>query len=151
MFGQPHRFEPALAPEHRKTYAIRQPKDTHWRAASCAEVECAHYLNGWRTLVDEATDLGQQQAHYIRYEQRRGYTECREAGLTVFDFEPGQPCFQADTHQVPLGKPALYVVRDGDWRGNPRGTRPYVHSRPDDWLDDFQNHQISIAERIQRG
>ena len=36
----------------------------------------------------------------------------------VFTFEAGQQCFTQ--HHVP-DRPQFFVVRDGDWRGNPTG------------------------------
>lgn len=152
MFGLPFRFDPALPASARKTYAIKAPKSTHTRPADCAEVECKAYLNGWQTTCDEATELGGWQANYIRKESGRGFTEERDArGVTVFTFKAGQRCFASDGHRVSIDRPALFVVRDGDWRGNPRGTRPYVHTSPDDWVDDFANHQQAIADRLQEG
>ena len=70
-------------------------------------------------------------------------------GLTEFTFEAGQTCFVE--HRVPLEREPLYVVRDGDWRGNPRGTAPRIHTRPDDWVDDFAEHQQRLADRFEQG
>jgi hypothetical protein len=145
------RIPPAMAPGEYKTYQILTPRGTHYRPGSCAEAECAAHLNGWRTVVDERTELGQAQGHYVRRESgRRFLEETGEDGLTVFTFEAGQRCF-AEAHQVPLGRPELYVVRDGDWRGNPRGTEPYRHAGPDNWVDDFATHQDRLSRIIERG
>lgn len=146
-----NRLAPALPVGAMKTYAIRSPRATHWRAATCAEVACPAYLNGWRTVVDEATELGQRQAHHVRKAAGRSYTEHRdEAGLTVFTFEAGQRCFAADGHQAPTGRPELYVVRGGDWRGNPRGD-VRKHVRAADWVEDFGEHQQQLADRLAQG
>ena len=145
------RILPNLPAADYKTYQILSPLSTHYRTGSCAEAQCGPYLNGWRTVVDEGTDLGRRQAHYVRLESGRGYSEARgEDGLTVFTFEAGQSCF-ATPHQIPLDRPEIYVVRDGDWRGNPRGTEPRVHSRPADWVDDFATHQDRLKTAIERG
>lgn len=133
-----------------KTYSINAPLATHWRDATCAEVECQAQTFGWRTVLDESTDLGQRQAHYIRKQSGRRFTEERQPDtLTAFTFEAGQECF--GTHRVSLERPELFVVRAGDWRGNPTGQKPYLHSGPESWLSDFGEHQERIAEEIERG
>ncbi|MFC5834655.1 hypothetical protein [Nonomuraea insulae] len=136
------RITPQLPVHAFQTYQVIAPPSTHWRTATCAEADCPAYLQGWKSLIDESTDLGQKQAHYIRREARRRYTERRdEAGLTVFEFEAGQRCFAP--HQVRLDRPEVYLVRAGDWRGNPNGQiRRY--DRSDQWVYDFSAHQERI-------
>jgi hypothetical protein len=132
-----------------KTYGMRTPLATHYRPAACVEVDCLAHLNGWRTLVDETTMLGQKQAHYIRSESGRRYIEERQpTGLTAFDFPEGQRCFTE--HRVTLDREAFFSVRPGDWRGG--ANRHEVRTlNADDWLDDFANHQQRLADRINRG
>lgn len=147
---QPNRITPNMSVEAYKTYRIASPLATHWRDATCAEADCQHHLNGWQSTIDESTQLGQRQAHYIRRESRRGFTEERlPTGLTRFTFAAGQTCF-AGPHQVPVGRPELYLVRDGDWRGNPTG-RQRTHSSPQDWIDDFGEHQDRLADQMKKG
>lgn len=140
-------LEPLLPANAKKTYSIMAPKATHFRKASCAEVECQGQEHGWVSLIDERTELGQRQAHYIRKQSGRRFREETENGLTSFTFEPGQTCFTP--HEVPLGKPELYVVRDGDLSVNLGNIRQ--HTRPEDWVDDFATHQQKIADAIQEG
>ena len=88
------RIPPALPPGAFRTYQIAAPLRTHWRPATCAEYECDAYLHGWTSLIDERTELGQAQAHYIRREAGRRFTEERRPdGLTEFSFEAGQQGF----------------------------------------------------------
>ncbi len=146
-----NRIEPALPVTAYRTFAIAAPRATHFRPGSCAEAQCPEYLAGWRSVFDEGTELGRRQAHYVRLESGRGYSEARdERGLTVFTFEAGQSCFRSP-HQIPLDRPQLFVVRDGDWRGNPTGTEPYHHARPEDWVDDFQTNQDRLRRAIEKG
>jgi hypothetical protein len=160
-----NRIQPVGPAEAYKTYQVASPLSTHFRPAACAEVDCEQCREGWRTVIDERTDLGMRQAAYIRSECRsvslelagghhavngpRRYIEAREGPMTVFTFPPGQECFA--THQVPLERPELYVVREGDWRGNPRGAAPRQHARAADWLEDFAEHQDQLATAHQRG
>lgn len=150
MRQQLNRLAPRLPAGRMKTYSITSPLPTHWRKATCAEVDCPAYASGWKSLIDESTELGQKQAHYIRKQSGRGFTEQREGALTAFVFEAGQPCFGADAHKLPTGRPELFKVRGGDWRGNPRG-ESRTHTRAADWVDDFANHQQALADRLARG
>lgn len=144
-----NRFDPAMPAEAYKTYQITAPRGSHFKPASCADANCEAFLFGWKTVVDESTDIGQRQAHYIRQESRRGFTESRDGALTVFTFEAGQTCFAE--HQVRLDRPSLYIVRDGDWRGSPSSAQPRYHARPEDWVDDFGEHQQNLAEQLEKG
>lgn len=145
-----NRVAPALPAHARKTYSILAPIETHFRPASCADAGCVAHANGWRTVVDEAIDLGQKQAHYIRTLSGRAFNEERTPeGLTAFTFAAGQKCFKA--HAMSLEREPIYVVRDGDHRGNPRGTDPTVYKRPESWVDDFGSHQQRLADRFNQG
>jgi len=144
------RLQPKLPVDAMKTYQVSAPLATHFRIATCEEVDCKHHREGWKSVIDESSTLGQMQAYHIRNRSGRRYTEDRNRapGMTVFVFEPGQKCFSQ--HHVPLERPALYVVRDGDWRGNPTGSLR-KHTKSEDWVDDFQNHQDKLATELQKG
>lgn len=110
---------------------------------------CPAQANGWRTIVDERAELGQQQAHYIRAMAGRAFTTARDAaGLTTFTFEAGQACFQP--HRVRLDRPEHYLVRGGDYRGNP-ARQVRRHDNAADWAQDFAEHQARLADRLRRG
>lgn len=146
---QPFRIDPQLPVEAVKTYSVSAPIATHYRPASCAEVECPNMQHGWRTKIDPSTDLGAAQIRYIEQESGRRYTvEPDPDGLLVYTFAAGQKCFAQ--HQISLEREPLYVVRGGDWRGNPRGEQTR-HTNADDWVDDFANHQQTLADRLERG
>ena len=138
---------PLLRPQDKKTYSILSPKATHWRKASCEEVECEGLQHGWMMLIDERTELGQKQAYYIRKLSGRKFTEETCEGLTSFTFEAGQTCFTE--HEVPLDRPELYVVRRGDLEHD-LGEKK-VHANGENWADDFATHQQQIADAIEKG
>jgi hypothetical protein len=154
------RAQPLAGAHAYKTYSVSAPLATHWRVATCGEVGCPREEFGWTTVVLEADDLGQAQAHYIRTSSGRKFTESRrEDGMTVFEFPPGQRCFSTlvrdgrvvSGHPKRIERPELFIVRDGDWRGNPRGTSPLVHSGPESWVDDFATHQQTLADAANEG
>ncbi|MEV0618541.1 hypothetical protein AB0I81_34800 [Nonomuraea sp. NPDC050404] len=143
------RITPALPTHAYQTYQVVAPPSTHWRPATCAEADCPAYHQGWKSVIDETSDLGQRQAHYIRRESGRRFAETRnEAGLTVFEFEVGQRCFAP--HQVRLDRPEVYLVRAGDFRGNPTG-QVRRHANAADWTEDFAEHQGRLADVIEKG
>lgn len=147
---EPYRLASRLPAQAYKTYQVIAPISTHFRPATCSEVECRAHTQGWRTVIDEGTGMGQRQAHYIRKDSGRKFTEERTGlTMTTFVFEADQRCFT--THQVRLGLPEHYLVRDGDHRGNPLGTKPRRHTGPEEWLEDFSDHQDRITQAIEKG
>ena len=133
-----------LAPGAYKTYSITQQPDVLVRAA-CEQVGCAAWQFGWESHIDESTQLGQQQAAYIRQRSGRTFREQRtEAGVTVFRFESGQRCFAE--HRT---RPELYAVRGGDHREVTGPTRQ--HARAADWVEDFGEHQLRLVDDQQKG
>jgi hypothetical protein len=150
MGQEPFRLMPAMRPSDYKTYKILAPRRTHFGPASCEDVECPAYAKGWSTLIDESTELGKKQAHYIRKMSGRGFTESRtSAGLTDFVFRPGQPCFRQHVYRNEL--PAIFKVEGGDFRGNPLGVPSVTHTKPDFWVEDFAEHQENVKSTLERG
>lgn len=143
MFGLT-RIQPVGPVTAYKTYKVGAPP-SHYRPATCAEVDCLDYLNGW-TMIVELNDG--QVLHAVRT-SGRPYRETIGPVSVTFDFEPGYACRTPSQHRV-LVRPEIYVVRDGDWRGNPSGRRR-VHTRPDYWVEDFGEHQSKLIEIAQRG
>jgi hypothetical protein len=140
-----NRIDPAMPVGAYQTYSITAPRDAAVVAA-CEQVACPAWLNGWDSVIDERTELGQQQAAYIRGQSRRTFREMKtDAGLTVFRFEAHQRCFEE--HRT---RPEIYLVRDGDHRGNPTG-RTRQHTRPADWVEDMTENQGRIVDLQQKG
>lgn len=144
------RIPPNMRPEDYVTYRIAAPTRTHFGPATCEDVDCKAMANGWSSLIDESTQLGQRQAFYIRKHSGRSFTESRTpAGLTEFIFRPGQDCFAQHVYRNEL--PALFVRQGGDFRGNPLGTKPVTHTRPEFWVEDFSEHQDKVKTILERG
>ena len=142
------RIQPLMGAAAYKTYSVVSPLSTHFRPATCAEVGCPHYVNGWRVRVEALTpDL----LHAARTSGRKYVEQPVAEGETWLVFEAGQDCFKANQHRTRMDRQPLYVVRDGDWRGNPRGTKARLHQRPDNWVEDFAEHQQKLADEIEKG
>lgn len=147
---RPYRLDPFLDPRAYQTYQILAPVQTHYRPASCQEVDCEHWRNGWVTRIDVSTDLGARQANYIRLQSGRHFTvtQAADASKVTFRFPGGQRCFTA--HRVPLERPAHFLRLGGDWRGNPTGER-VKHSSAEAWRDDMGEHLEKIRDQRERG
>lgn len=140
-----------------KTYSIVQPMETHFRVATCQEVNCSNFVNGFKVHVEKLMSMyGPEQGSGILHMMRtsgKKFTEMAiSPGQTWVEFEAGQSCFDGDQgrHRLNLSRPPLFVVRGGDWRGNPRGEQR-THTSGADWADDMQNHRDKLLGAVERG
>lgn len=138
-----------MAAGHYKTFEIASPVNTHFKRISCSQADCQRRLKGWDTILDVSDPKHASVANWIRLQSGKRFMVKQVGTVVTFSFPPGQDCFEP--HQKSLERPELFVVREGDWRGNPRQVDPYVHKRPEDWVDQFANHQQSIADAVQQG
>lgn len=130
-------------PEQYKTYQILAPVQTHFRPASCEEVGCRGYVNGWVTRVLPGTP---EYAQVIGLKGRYRFTGPvgQKDGTAVFTFEAGQPCFRRTQHRLPLEREPIYRVTSA-------GRTLIEHRDANGWVDDFATHQQTIADAIGRG
>lgn len=141
-----NRIMPQGRVEDYQTFEITTPRDGGVLTA-CKDAGCRYYREGWKSIVDERTQVGRAQAHYFRHQS--GRTIVREQktgdGRTVFVFAAHQRCFQE--HYT---RPEIYVVSHGDWRGNPSG-QVKQHANAADWVEHFAENQIKLAEQARQG
>ena len=113
-------------------WKISRPRDTHWRAASCAEIGCSKYLLGWETVLpaDDVSNLA-----YIRRSGLR-FREESDGAVVRFIFEPGQECFhgQANKHRTQLERDPIFK-------------RDNTELEPIQFLDDMNDHLYRIGGR----
>lgn len=132
------------------TWAIAAPPATHWRPATCAEVDCAAHRDGWSTTVDAGTLAGVEAVDWIRHQSGRRFRAERLPGSLVrFTFEAGQKCFGWRKHMAPVGRPEVFLRIPGH-HSRYTGDR-FVHTRPEHWRDEFGEHQLKLADAIKRG
>lgn len=145
-----NRPTPKLPADMMQRYEILAPKNTHWRRATCEEVACEAAERGWRMVLDLTTDLGQRQARYIKHHSGRHYEVLDQSnGLVTLIFRGGQECFSE--HKVRTDRPEVYRVRPGDFRGDPRGRPARVHTKPEHWIEDFQENTARLTQLAERG
>jgi hypothetical protein len=80
--------------------------------ATCAEVGCKAWANGWQTVVPDGSDL----ADFVRHDRERRYVkeERTPDGMVRFTFPPGQKCYRYFQHRRRLEKGATFTrVADG--------------------------------------
>lgn len=152
-----NRATPTLPVHAMKTYGVKAPLSTHWRPAGCKESDCANYRHGWRIHIELIVERRQQGKGELLLEQiklsgKRFRVVQEGPGKTYWEFEAGQSCFDGDLmrHRVRVGKPELFVVRGGDWRGNPRGEQR-VHNNIENWIDDMSEHRDKLLTRLAQG
>ena len=108
-----------------------RPRETHWREASCREVECGQYLNGWQTVLpaNDTANIG-----YIK-RSGMGFKEEVEGQLVRFIFGPGQECFKgrAGGHRIPIERDPI-LLRDSQVM------------EPMEWLDRMNDDLYRIRE-----
>lgn len=142
-----NRIAPIGQVQEYRTFQILAPASTHRRKATCAEVDCSHYLNGWRVRID---GLPPRMLHAAKTSGRK-YTEFHVAeGEDWLVFEAGQDCFKASQHTLPLDRQEIFIARDGDFRGNPTGN-VRKHTRPEFWIEEMQENQGRLADLHQQG
>ena len=140
---------PALGARYFQTFTAARPKQTHWRKATCEEIECEQYLNGWWTIVPVGSD--QERAVFEACSGADGFRrhaierpdEADGPGLRAFWFPAGNPCFLASQHQVPLERPEIFYVRDGDLRRSLGRVRRF--DRADQWQEEWNDRMDKLT------
>ena len=115
-----------------QTFRASAPPSTHFRAATCAEVDCTHYLGGWQTIL---ADNDKDNAAWIRNYSGLQFTESRSDGTVTFTFAPGQPCFRRNEHRTSLDRPSIFTVNNG---------QGFSRREPEQWVDEMgeQLHKL---------
>lgn len=148
-----HRIMPKLPVDKMRTYRVAKPRSTHTRPATCQEVDCPQWMNGWLTILPvdhvmvpalrraamQAVDLGDGR-------RRKCVVDQEDAATITFRFEAGQVCLKASEHRVSLQRPEIYLVRGGDWRANLGLVRR--HTRPEHWVEDMQETLADVERRL---
>lgn len=137
-------FDPQLYAK----FSVSQPGTTHFRTATCAEVECDAHRFGWVTAVPDGAVADQVRA--IARQTGRFCTEHRVAEDQVeFTFPAGQEGFKGGEHdhKVSLDRPAFFRRRQIDGGS----VRSIKYPSAEDWRDDFGENQEKLADEQKRG
>jgi hypothetical protein len=149
-----NRLVPDAGPEQFVTHKVSAPIHSHWRPATCEEFECDDFVYGFVFTCDTSTELGQSQYYYLTHDRSRRYSMQRVGPQMVkFVYGPGFRGFgnAHASHRVPIGRPPLYLVAEGDFRGNPRGVPTRVHRNVEDFVDHSWSHFDKLKTIYERG
>jgi hypothetical protein len=137
-----------------KTFELAQPFGTHYRVATCAEVECRGYREDMTVTFDLTVPQQVTDANWLRNHSGLRFTYFMLDGerKVKFVIPAGQTCLESRVrpHRVPLERDPLMIVRGGDWRGNPTGMRT-VHSRPNLFLENWEEDLDKINSEREKG
>lgn len=148
---------PRMDPGRYKTYAVVSPLSSHFRPATCAEVDCPHWLHGWGVRITEIPPEDQAAVREATYtlngkQYRYSYVEQEmEPGKPWLLFKPGQPCFKARWHRKRIEKEPLFLIRGGDHRTTAPGSDSGRELSAQSWVDDFGEHTQRLADEIEKG
>ena len=118
-------------------FRILMPAATHREYATCADVDCPHYLGGWMTIV--AVDSPQER--YIRKDSGRQFrVEKTSDSILTFVFTPGQRCFRQ--HTTLNGKQPFYLHETSEGRR--------VHSSGKDFIEHTHEQMDKTIGKEQR-
>lgn len=139
-------MRPELPASAFQTFTIKRPRTPDfWRTATCDEIECEAWRDGWETRIDLSTELGQRQAAYIVKRSGRSFSQEREGDMIIFVFTPGQRCFRE--HKVAIERDPIWIARPD----NARPDRIRKHTRGADWVENMQEEFGKVAEDRKRG
>ena len=134
-----------------KTYAIRSPLTD--RKATCEEINCAAWRDGWHTVVPSDPDSLRTfrdgcngRLDGLRREAISVDSDTPNA--QVFAFMPGNPCFDAVNHRV---RKEFYFVGPGAWNNQFRLQTARQHANADDWREDMAIHLDRLREEEKKG
>lgn len=132
-----------------KTYQIAAPIDTHTRKATCEEIGCTAYRDGWTYAKSGliAEDLYELVTHAGKRYREVKLDDSAEIYLV---FEPDQPCFQAASHRISLERPQFFFAGRGAGTAySPRQATQFDNG--EQWADSFAHHQDVINRVFEEG
>ena len=116
--------------DRQQHFRVVSPIPTHWRPATCAELQCEPWRHGWKTIVP----AGSVQDDYIRHHSGRQFEIVRsdDSANVAFYFPPGQVCFGShEGHITKLEREPLFIHSELQ--------RKQV-MEPQAWIDKSQNN-----------
>jgi hypothetical protein len=128
-----------MIPPTNTHYQITWTQDAHFINASCKEVDCPHFLNGWITRVV----IGSPQEYYIKQDKSRKAIGIKVDDATVeYHYSKGQKCFR--THRVKLEKAPFFTVNQA---GRETGRLIRNNIDFDEWTDRFNEQSYKNSRR----
>lgn len=135
-----------ISPYAYRTYRMHSPDETHYRKATCAEVKCNEFINGWSLQVEHLNEHDLYLATHAGKRYRKAHFG---PGLNFLIFESGQSCFLAHTHKIKLDRPEWFFTGRGDHTVFSQRDARQLSGK--DWVDHMLNHMDKIITKKNRG
>ena len=120
-------------------YQITWPKDSHFRKATCEEVDCPHFMGGWITRVV----IGSPQDKYIKQDKSRKQVGVKTTEAEIdYYYEPGQECFRP--HTLKIERPPFFTVNQP---GLESGRLIRRNMSFDRWTNHFNEESYKASRR----
>jgi len=138
-------------------FTLSQPLDTHFRPATCEEVDCPQHLFGWVTVLDRECDVRliddilKSGRHFTRMRSEEASQRASKdlpPGMLAFVFPPGQQCFRQ--HVMPVGREPFLAYQRGVAMGAGGAFVPVEDRRQHVKVSDFTEHFNEEADGIRR-
>ena len=91
------------------------PHPEFWRMATCEEIQCPSYQNGWVTTLNmtpdqspEELELNRVRYRYIKEQSGRDFYEDVDGFKIHLRFSAGQTCF--GNHQIPIERSPNFLI-----------------------------------------
>lgn len=120
-------------------FTVTTPPSTHWRLASCEEVDCEKWRNGYVAVVTEPNpDEIDALVRTVRQTGREFREERTEVGVKLH-FPPGTKCPRWQEHRVRVDREPLFIhgYRGQSGQGRMVGENEW-HERFAETLDELQ-------------
>ena len=146
-----NRGVPGVDHRGRRTYT---PRPGYWRSATCKDIKCAEYENGWVSTIPQAQVQMLTDIYEMRNKGIWEFTEERVAGLNEgeilirFTFPPGLTCFRhlnGTGHQVPVERDPLFYHRPAGRPGQGR------EMNQDEFITTFNESAYRASRSLERG
>lgn len=149
---KPNRLNPVGPTNAYQTYAIRTALSTHYRSATCAEIDCPDYIHGWYLKIEGTPpDLIYAATHSGRhYTIGELWTKDTGEAFQALIFEAGQPCFRADTHVKSLDRPEFFYRGPGDFRSFST-RKAFKFDKPEHFVDSMATDLDRLKSKLERG
>jgi len=128
-----------MIPRTNDRFHVTWTRDAHFRVATCKEVQCPHYINGWITRVI----IGSPQDQYIRKDKSRKSVGVQVSASEIeYYYEEGQKCFRP--HRVKVERAPFFTVNQPG-KETPRLVRANMDF--DEWTDKFNESSYRATRR----
>jgi hypothetical protein len=145
-----------LSNNNTTSYRAIAPIGSHFRDATCAEVNCDKYVNGWWIALNPKDETHQQTVIDLKERTNLKYKTMQHIdpvngkpnGFIRYEFYPGQECLQntinktrynQSWHKVSLERPVITIKKEHN---------RYVKKEHSQWVDEMDDHLHELKKEI---